>query len=123
MNDKRERSRLFHLAQQAKADHERWNDDTVVPTNIAFQGLYMSAAVGRLNDTIANLQTGDADLNQSSVKYEIMMATTVLFQGVLRLAGLQGLDLETTYAMLKAEQEQVEVLKRKGRQVRSNGNG
>lgn len=100
------RSRTGELAKQCVEDSTRWFGDSVAAHSVVHHSLAMAGEVGEFCNIVKKIDRGSLDFKDASVRYQLTMELTDVYVYVLNLAGLLGVDLEKSYDMVRANNEQ-----------------
>jgi NTP pyrophosphatase (non-canonical NTP hydrolase) len=98
---------LVALAKQCIGDSERWFGDTgETHKDLGFLVLALAGEVGELANIVKKVERGSLSIRNAKVRHDIVMETTDVFVYLLNIAALLNIDLERTYHMKRAENEE-----------------
>lgn len=95
--------RVWQLTREMIDDSRRWFPNTA--PSLVHHCLGLAGEAGEFIDIVKKIDRGSLDPTSAVVKRELAMELTDVFIYVLNLAGLMGIDLETTYKLKRAENE------------------
>lgn len=93
------------LALQALQDSGRWFGDSDIVYSVPFHVLALAGEVGELANLIKKVERGSLDWNSAEVRHNAMMELTDAYVYILLIAGIMGVDLERSYAHVRALNE------------------
>ena len=111
---------LVQLAKQCGTDSEKWFGDSPCVYSIPHHTLAMAGEVGEFANIVKKIERGSLDIHTPKVRYELAMELTDVFVYMLNLANLLHVDLETTYKIVRANNEKRFTTQRTEREAKSN---
>lgn len=97
---------LRELAELCIDDSERWFGDTGTTRSAAYMALAMAGEVGEFCNVVKKVERGSLDIRDPRTRIMLASELTDVFVYMLNLAGLLGVDLEKSFAGVRAHNEQ-----------------
>lgn len=114
-------SRTGELSRQCVEDSERWFGDMAAHHSVTHHALALAGEVGEFCNIAKKIERGSLDFTQASVRYALAMELTDVYVYLLNLAGLLEVDLEASYKIVRANNEERFMLERKAREAARKG--
>lgn len=112
-------SHLWALTQQAREDSSRWFGDASAHDDMPHMVLALCGEAGELANLVKKIQRGSLDPKQAGVYHQLCMETTDVFVYLLNIAGLLSLDLESSNALVRGQNEKRFIKERAEREARN----
>lgn len=104
---KRPPSRTAQLSEQCRVDSERWFGDVGgAHSSIVHHSLALAGEVGEFCNIVKKVDRKSLDIKDAKTRYALAMELTDVYVYLLNLAGLLGVDLEQSYNIVRAANEQ-----------------
>ena len=92
-------SRTAELAKQCHEDSQIWFPGS---DNIVHHSLALAGEVGEFCNIVKKIDRGSLDINNPTVRFDLMMELTDVYVYTLNLAHLLHMDLEQTYMHVRS---------------------
>lgn len=107
---------LSELAAICLDDSDRWFGDTGTTRSVAYMALCLAGEVGEFANIVKKIERRSLDIHDAAVRVQLAMELTDVFVYLLNLAGLLGVDLEKSFAIVRSRNEERFMLARNERE-------
>lgn len=114
---------LGKMARQCVDDSKEWYGDSACAYSISHHALSMSGEVGDFVNIVKRIERGDLNARDAKVRMAMANELTDIFVEVLNIAGLLNIDLEKSYQMVRANNQQMHTVERKNREAAKQNGG